>query len=289
MNPIVFKGYTAEQLDRQYNARAAVPGYEKIFEEWRARSADYRQRSAWELDVSYGSSERETLDLFLPDRADAPVHIFIHGGYWRLMDKSDFSYLAEGLVSEGALVAVVNYGLCPAVTISEITRQMRTACKWLWQNCSKYGGNPNSIHISGHSAGGQQTGMLMATDWPSFSPELPLDLIKSGVPVSGLFELEPMRYLPLNEDLNLDEESAHRNSPIFLNPITDAPLSIVVGSEESDEFHRQSSDFAAQWRKRGARTAYVELPGLNHFTVVDQMKHPDNPLTAIMLRHMGLA
>jgi arylformamidase len=288
MSTIVYKGYTSQQLDTQYNARAAVPGYEAIFDDWKARSANYRQRSACELDVPYGSKTSETLDLFMPDPANAPVHIFIHGGYWRLMDKSDFSYLSEGLVSGGALVAVVNYGLCPAVTMDEIAQQMRTACKWLWQNCSKYGGNPGSIHVSGHSAGGQQTAMLMATDWPSFSPDMPLDLIKSGVPVSGLFELEPMLHLPLNEDLKLDEESAHRNSPIFLNPRTDAPLSIVVGGEESDEFHRQSFNFNEKWRERGARTEYLELPGLNHFTIVDQMKNRDNPLTLIMLRHMGL-
>jgi len=289
MSEFVFKGYTSQELDKQYNARNAVPGCEEIFEGWRVHSADYRQRSACELDVPYGSSESERLDLFLPVLPNAPVHIFIHGGYWRLMDKSDFSYLAEALVNGGALVAVVNYGLCPAVTIDEIARQMRTACKWLWENCSKYGGNPGSIHVSGHSAGGQQTAMLMATDWPSVAPGLPLDLIKSGVPVSGLFELEPMLYLSLNEDLKLNEESAHRNSPIFLNPGTDAPLSIVVGGEESDEFHRQSSNFAEKWREREAKTEYLELPGLNHFTVVDQMKDPDNPLTTIMLKHMGLS
>jgi arylformamidase len=288
MSAIVYRGYTAEQLDTQYNARAAVPGYEKIFESWRARSSDYRQRSACELDVPYGSGERETLDLFLPDRANAPVLVFLHGGYWRLMDKSDFSYLAEGLVDRGALVAVVNYGLCPAVTIDEIAQQVRTACKWLWRNCTKYGGDPSAIHVSGHSAGGQLTAMLMATDWPSFDPDLPLDLIRSGVPVSGLFELEPMLYLPLNEDLKLEEQSAYRNSPIFQNPTTDAPLSIVAGGEESNEFRHQSYNFAATWRQRGARTEYLELPDLNHFTIVDQMKNPDNPLTEIMLRHMGL-
>ena len=129
----------------------------------------------------------------------------------------------------------------------------------------------------------------MATDWPAFSPDLPRDLIKSGVPVSGLFELEPMRHLSLNEDLKLDKESAFRNSPIYMNPLTDAPLSVVVGGGESDEFHRQSENFTKTWSERGAKTEYIALPGFNHFTVVDQMKDRDNPLTGIMLRHMGLA
>lgn len=288
MTEIVYQGYSAPQLDQQYNARAAVTDCEKIFESWRARSAGYRQRSLCQLDVSYGLSENETLDLFIPDRTHAPVLVFIHGGYWRSMDKCDFSYLAEGLVPKGGLVAVVNYGLCPAVTIDDIVQQMRTACEWLWRTCSTSGGDPARIHVSGHSAGGHLTAMLMATDWPSLAPDLPADLVKSGTSVSGLFELEPMLYLPLNEDLKLDEESAHHNSPMFLDPRTDAPLSIVVGGDESEEFRRQSLDFTEKWRGRGARIEYVEFAGLNHFTVLDQMKNPDNPLTGIILRRMGL-
>jgi len=284
----VYKGYTAQQLDDQYNARAAVPDCEKIFETWRARSADYRQRSFCQLDVSYGFSENETLDLFMPGRTNAPVMVFIHGGYWRSMDKSDFSYLAEGLVNKGCLVAVVNYGLCPAVTIDEIVEQMRSACQWLWRTCSEYGGDPRRIHVSGHSAGGHLTAMLMATDWSSLALDLPLDLIKSGTAVSGLFELKPMLYLPLNDDLKLDEESAHRNSPVFLEPETDAPLSIVAGGEESEEFRRQSLDFTKKWRGRGVRIEYIELAGLNHFTILDRMEDPSAPFTKILLHHMGL-
>lgn len=292
MAPIVFKGYTARELDLQYNARAAVPGCEAIFEDWRARSADYRERHACVLDIPYGPGDGERLDLFLPDPsnlAGAPVHMFIHGGYWRAMDKSVFSFLAEALATRGALVAVVNYGLCPVVTMDEITRQMQAACEWLWRHCAEYRGDSDAIHVSGHSAGGQQTGMLMAADWPSISSDLPKDLIKSGVAVSGIFDLEPMLYIPLNDDLKLDHKSARRNSPIHFSPAAGAPLSIVLGGDESDEFHRQSTFFAETWRKHGAKVEYLELTGLNHFTAVDRMNDPDNPLTAIMLGHMGLS
>ncbi len=288
MTSIFYRGYSADQLDRQYNARAAVPNCEKIFDSWRARSADYRQRSLCELDISYGASESETLDLFIPARSNAPVLVFIHGGYWRSMDKSDFSYLAEGFVDRGGLVVVVNYGLCRAVTMDDIVRQMRGACEWLWRTCTRYGGDPSRIHVSGHSAGGHLTAMLMATDWQLHAPDLPPDVIKSGTAVSGLFELEPMLYLPLNEDLKLDATSAHRNSPIFLKPRTDSPLSTVVGSEESEEFRRQSLDFTDKWQGQGARIEYVELSGLNHFTILDRMGETGDPLTGVMLRHLGL-
>ena len=288
MTEIVYKGYTAQQLDGQYDARAAVTDCEEILESWRVRSADYRRRSSCQLDVSYGLSENETLDLFIPERNNAPVLVFIHGGYWRLMDKSDFSYLAEGLVHHGGLVAVVNYGLCPAATMDGIVEQMRSACQWLWRTCGEYGGDPSKIHVSGHSAGGHLTAMLMATDWSSLAPDLPLDLVKSGTAVSGLFELKPMLYLPLNEDLKLDEESAYRNSPIHLEPGTNTPISIVVGGEESEEFRSQSLDLTKKWRAIGARIEYVELAGLNHFTILDRMENPDEPLTRIILRHMAL-
>jgi arylformamidase len=288
MNEPVFNGYTAEQLESQYNARAAVPGHEEIFEKWKLLSAEYRLQSQCRLDIAYSSSERGTLDLFLPRQADAPVHIFIHGGYWRAMDKSDFSFLAKGLVDGGALVAVVNYGRCPAVSMADIVEQMRDACHWLWRNCTQYGGNPEAIHVSGHSAGGHLTAMMMATEWPAMYPDIPLNLVKSGVAVSGLFELEPMRLIPLNDDLHLDEKNARLYSPAFLKPLTDAPLSIVVGGEESDEFRRQSYDFVTKWGKRMTGIAYLELPDLNHFTIIDQMNSPGNPLTEIMLRHMAL-
>jgi arylformamidase len=288
MSARVFRGYTARELDTQYNARAAVSGYEKIFADWRARSAAYRQRSTCKLDVPYGPGEREKLDLFLPDRDHTAVQLFIHGGYWRLMDKSDFSFLAEGLVEGGTLVAVVNYGLCPTVTMDDIVRHLRAACGWLHRNCINFGGNPNEIHVSGHSAGGHLTAMLLATHWPSFSPGLPPDLVKSGVAISGLFELEPMLHLPLNDDLRLDRDSAFRNSPILLSPATDAPLAVVVGGEESEEFHRQSYEFSQRWRERGAQVEYVEIPDLNHFTIIDQMKNPDNSLTTLMLQRLGI-
>ena len=130
--------------------------------------------------------------------------------------------------------------------------------------------------------------MLMATDWLALNPDLPADLIKSGVAISGLFDLEPMLYLTLNNDLNLDEHEARSNSPINFSPCTDAPLSVVVGKEESDEFRRQSYHFFQKWGEQGVVVTYLEMPHLNHFSIVDQMQHPDNPLTKIMLRHMAL-
>lgn len=289
MDKIVFQGCTAQQLAEQYNARAAVSDHEKMFEEWRLRSADYRRQSKCELDIPYATTERGTLDLFLPQQAESPVHMFIHGGYWRAMDKSDFSFLAKGLVDRGTLVAIVNYGRCPVFSMTDIVQQMRDACTWLWRNSRKYGGNPDAMHVSGHSAGGHLTAMMMATDWPSLYPDLPLNLIKSGVPISGLFELEPMRYIPLNDDLNLDEKEARLNSPSFQQRLTDAPLSIAVGGEESNEFRRQSYDFFTKWGGREGGIEYLELPNLNHFTVIDQLCCPRNTLTETMVRQMGIA
>ena len=130
--------------------------------------------------------------------------------------------------------------------------------------------------------------MMAATDWPSLSPDLSPLIIKGGIAVSGLFDLMPLLYIPLNEDLKLNDETAERNSPIHMNPRADIPFSIVVGEAESDEFRRQSYHFFEKWGERGANVKYFELPDLNHFSIIDQMKTPGNALTEIMLRHMGL-
>ncbi len=289
MGKPVWGNYDAEALDAQYNARAAVPNHADFFADWAARSERYRAAAEARLDIAYGATEAERLDLFVPGSEGAPIHLFIHGGYWRSLDKSDFSFLAEPLVAAGALVAVVNYALCPAVTLDEIVRQMRAACAWAWRHAREYGGDPERIHLSGHSAGGHLTAMMLATDWPVFADDLPANLIKSGVPISGLFELAPLVHTAVNDDIRMDAETARRNSPALLDPASDAPLTVFVGGAESDEFRRQSREFVEAWRNRGAKVDYVELADLNHFTIVDRMSEPDDPVTRAILGHMGLA
>ena len=284
----VYKGFTAEQLQAQYSARAAVPEHPLIFERWQARSAAFRAAAGGALDLSYGAGEREVLDLFVPGTANAPVLLFIHGGYWQAMDKGFFSFLAGELVRGGAAVAVMNYDLCPAVPLDRIVEQSRTALRWLWENAGRHGLDPARIHLCGHSAGGHLSAMLMATDWPAFAPGMPPGVIKSALAVSGLFDLEPLIHTAINDALGLDIAGARRNSPVLLEPQSGAPFVLAVGGEESREFHRQSREFREIWGAKGVPMTCLDVPGLNHFTMIEQLAVPGGLLLRHASRLMGL-
>lgn len=284
----VYKGFTAEQLQTQYSARAAVPEHPLIFERWQARSAAFRAGAKGALDLSYGEGARETLDLFFPRSSNAPVMLFIHGGYWQAMDKGFFSFLAGELVSRGAAVAVMNYGLCPAVSMDRIVEQSRMALEWLWVNAGHHGLDPGRIHLCGHSAGGHLSAMLMATDWPTLAPGMPQGVVKSALAVSGIFDLQPLVHTAINDALGLDIESARRNSPALLEPRSRAPFVLAVGGEESAEFHRQSGEFQAAWSAKGVPMTFVDVPGMNHFTMIEQLAVPDSLLFRHASRLMGL-
>jgi arylformamidase len=278
----IFRTYDQAQLDAQYNNRAMVPEYPAHLARWQADSQAARKSVPAELDLAYGSSPVETLDMFRAagQPRGAPVLVFIHGGYWQALDKQDFSFIAPAYVAAGVSVAVVNYALCPTVKIDEIVRQMRAALVWLWRNIGRFGGDPGRIHVAGHSAGGHLTAALMTTDWAALG--LPADPIAGGVAISGLYELEPIRLSYLNKALAMDEATARRNSPVFdvrppglqppeLQPADApaAPLALAVGQKESDEFHRQQRDFAAAWRRAGRPAREMDLPGRNHFSILE--------------------
>lgn len=290
MDDGVFRGYSAEELEVQFNPRAAVADHEEIVARGGEMSVAYRKAAKdVSYDVAYGPHRMDTLDIFRPaDPAGAPVHVYIHGGFWRSRVKEDFSYVAGPLVNAGAIVAVVNYTLCPEVTVEEIVRQMRRCCGFLWRNPDSHGGDPAKIHVAGHSAGGHLAAMLMATDWPAYQAGLPRDLVKSGALLSGIYEIAPVMNISVQAEVRLTAEIAERNSPVLMKPATDAPMAIAVGGSESDEFRRQSRALAEAWGGH-APIDYFEMPGLNHFTMLTDTAGRDNRLTEARLRLMGLA
>lgn len=275
MAQMVYNGYTPEELQRQYSARAAVPEHAAIFERWRAESAAWRDEApaAW-LDLAYGARSRQRIDLFHPDgKVRAPLHVFLHGGYWQSMERSDFSFIARGLNARGIAVAVVGYSLCPEVTLAAIVDETRDAIAWLNTRRMEYRLADRPLQISGHSAGGHLAAMLAATE-----PERPgaaaIDWI---APVSGVFELEPLVHTALNEALGLDVSTARELSPLGRTPASPPPIDAWVGADESDEFQRQSAEFVQRWA-RGNEATLHRVAGCNHFTVIDALFGPDGPL-----------
>jgi len=288
MGQTILRGYDREALDREYDNRGKVPEFADYFARWARESAAARRELECRLDVSYGPSPSETLDIFpAAGPSPAPIHVFIHGGYWQRMDKADFSYVARAFRSAGAAGVVINYALIPAVDMDELVRQCRASIAWVYRNARAFGGDPSRIFVSGHSAGGHLVAMLMSTDWPAFGA-LPPDVIQVGCGISGLYDLEPIRLCFLNEVLKLTPEQARRSSPVHLVPARSGPLLLAVGGLEGPEYHRQTDDLAAAWRPRGVSCEVMNMAGLHHFSIVTQLEEPGSELSGAILRQMGL-
>lgn len=275
--------------DQQYNNRARVSdGATVLLQRWTQASVLSRERMTCLLDQPYGDDAGETLDVF-PARADgAPVLVFIHGGYWRALDKADHSFIAPAFVQAGATVVVPNYALCPAVTIEQIVLQTTHAMAWVWRNVARFGGNRNRIIVVGHSAGGHLAAMLLACRWRAVADDLPQRLVRGALSISGLFDLEPIRQTPfLADDLQLTAAAVRRLSPAFF-PRPRGPLVALVGGDESDEFIRQNQLIRDQW---GPSTVPVceTLQRLNHFTALHDLVDPAGRAHAHALRLLGLA
>ncbi|MDH4189163.1 MAG: alpha/beta hydrolase [Betaproteobacteria bacterium] len=264
-------------LSREYNNRELVPEHPGILARWAEGSARARNTMTCYLDRRYGESPKETLDLFPARKGDGTCMLFIHGGYWRSLDKQDFSFLAPTWVGSGVSLAVVNYDLCPAVTVEEIVLQMLRASRWLYRHAEEYGMDQDRLYVSGHSAGAQLAAMMMCAHWPVYDRELPRDLYKGALAVSGVYDLRPLIQVDwLQADLHLDEASALKVSPAFLPPATRAPVMTCVGGRESGEFKRQNALIGERWRAPFAGD--IRMPDTNHFTVMDGFADPASAL-----------
>jgi arylformamidase len=260
-------------FDTQYNNLARIADSRDIIERWKRASALARDRASRRLDLAYGGGPSETLDLFPTPRARAPVLVFIHGGYWRALDKSDHSFVAPCFVADGALVVVPNYALCPSVGIDQIFDQMCRAVAWVYRNAALYGGDPERIVVAGHSAGGQLAAMLLQHDWASLSGVLPARLVKGAMSLSGLHDLEPIRQTPfLQQVLQLTPALVRTLSPVQ-RPAPDAPLYAVAGALESEEFLRQNQLIRSVW---GARAVPVceAIPQAHHLSLLHDLADP---------------
>ncbi len=282
---LVYKGYDQAALDKQYNNRLHVPDYAAHLRSWEMRSRQTEKEFPVVKNIPYGELPREQVDIYPSLFPSSKTLIFIHGGYWHKFDKSSFQFIANAFRKYCITTVLINYPLAPVVSIDQIAASCRKAVYWLSQNISAYNGDPGQLYISGHSAGGHLSAMLLATDWSHFN--LVPDTIKGACVISGLFNLIPVMLSDINQSLKMDRETALRNSPVQLLPVTRCPLSIVVGSNETNEILDQSQQLYRCW-KESISAEILPIEGLNHYSIVETMLDPQSCLHQAMRRLMKI-
>lgn len=267
---------TTEEIDAEYNVLGNVADPDAIIRGWVERGAAATARLDCRLGVPYGPTLAEHNDIF-PAGEGAPLHVFIHGGYWRRFSARDHVFLAPALVQAGLCAVFVNYELCPTVSMDEIVRQVRAAIAWAYQHGAEFGADPGRLTISGHSAGGHLVAMALQTDWPGVYG-LPTDVIKGAVAISGLFDLGFVPYSYVQPKVQASWDQVRRLSPIDYLPDSAPPLLVAVGDAETGEFRRQSRDFLAAWQAKGLRGSWLEPAGKHHLAVLEELEDPSSAL-----------
>lgn len=264
-------------LAAEYDNRALVPNHPEIIARWHREAEAYRTSHGGDLDVSYGAHPRSRVDVFpgQPGGGKGALIVFIHGGYWRSLDKSMFSHVAGPANAAGFDVALPGYSLCPDVSIADIVDEVRQCCLFLSQ---RYG---RRLVLTGHSAGGHLAAEAAATEWTHYGARA--DLVQACLSISGLFDLRPLMLTPMNADLRLTPAEAIASSPLLRPMRNRLPFDSWVGAEESFEFLRQARSLAAAWAGEGLPCRYEAVPGHNHFSIGDLLSRADHPMTRRLL------
>lgn len=266
------------ELEKGYNVRLLRDDIPQVFEDWMSRSEVFRANTDGRLDCAYDEGPLDKLDLFRCGDTGAPLFVFIHGGYWQRGGKQMFSFIAEAFVQKGVDVAVIGYQLCPETDMPALVGQVRKAITWLWRNAARFGFSTERINLCGHSAGGHLTAMMLATEWSQYGDDLPNNLIKSAIPMSGLYQLEPLLHTTINDALGMDTAVANSLSPYFLQPPTDAPILVTIGGDESPQLHWQTSQFIQHWNQYSAPIETHIEPGVDHFDLANRLANSDSEI-----------
>ena len=274
------KRFTPEEFESQYNLRLGRPDYEQtVIPDWMTRSEAARESLDSKLDIRYAEGDKQKLDVFTCGDATAATLVYFHGGYWQRGDKSIYSFLAVPFVAASVNVVVVGYDLCPSVTLTQISEQSREALASVYRRADEFGINKERITVMGHSAGGHITQMMMGTRWSQYADDLPDNLVFTGIPVSPLSLLEPVRLTAgLNSGIRMDEAEAEAESPMINHhPVTNAAQMVVVGGAETDEFHRQAQMYHDAFSTADRPIELYVVPGVDHFDELNVLADQTSP------------
>jgi len=289
MGTIIYKEYDQAGLDAEYNNQGKVADFVAYVKEWGALCETAKADFPDIVPYCYDETSGQLLDIIYPTErpeGGCPVQIFFHGGYWKALSKENFTFVARAFADYGIATAIVDYSLIPEVSMEELVRQCRQSIAFLYQHGDALGLDPDNIHISGHSAGGHLTAMCMATDWSEFGDDFPDQIVKSGVGISGLYNLLPIKLCFLQKDLNLEMLTVGRMSPVNLPEPSSGTLHLVVGGKEGDEYLAQSQGMQDAWPDRAQ--APLSLHPYNHFNIMTALADPMSYLAIFIRKAMGL-
>ena len=275
-----WRDQSADVLEQHYNPRATVANVQQYLDDFAARSATAREQVGGEYDLRFGDNPKETLDLHKAND-QSPLLLFIHGGFWRALDKSDHSFVVPFFLDAGISVANINYDLCPTVTLDVIVEEMKRALPYCYQQASEWGVDPNRIYVAGHSAGAHLAAMLLAEDWTAAG--LPVDVIKGGILLSGVYEPEVICHITVNEEAKISQESAVRNNCLQRPPYRKVPILVAAGADEPEGWQQLSHSYAESCQAAGIETDLILSPGANHFSLLEQAVTPGDPLARAIL------
>ncbi len=273
-------------LEQYYVVSKLRPDLPVLMESWAKRSASYRIDADASLDQPYGADPREKIDLFYSHKVDAPLFIYLHGGYWQRGDKSNYSFIAKPFVERGVDVALVGYPLCPQVSLTGLVGSIRRALVFLFNNAAALKINRNRFSICGNSAGGHLAAMMMATQWSDIDSRMPNDFIMSGFPLSGLYDLQPLLSTSLNDAVKMDAEEARVNSPQFLRPVSNMSILSAVGGTETPVFFTQLDSLVQSWQSGDFVVEQHVEENADHFDLIDHLGDSSSDLFMQILKRI---
>lgn len=282
------KNSKANFYNRQYNNRELVPDFQHHLNEMAFMSEKVRRSTNCQLNIAYedqGLGSGQTFDFFPAKASSKPsaLLVFIHGGYWRALDKKDHSFIAPTFIENEIALAIPNYSLCPSVRVEDIVMELMSCIRWLYLHAKELNIDPARIYIAGHSAGGQLVTQLLCALWPVYDARLPANLIQGGLSLSGIHDMEMMRLAPfLQKDLKLTKASVAKLSTAYIKPNPHIRLIAAVGGAESPEFLRQNKLIARAWKSQCIQE--IELLGKNHFTALLELAQKNTVLSKALLR-----
>ena len=277
-NDLVYKNYTQDQLDREYDNIRKVEGFDFSTYMSELKKANEQAKNNYKdillENLQYGPTADEVLDLFIVNPG-GPLHVFFHGGYWRMLHKNDFSYVANGVLPHGHNLAIINYSLIPTVTMEELVTQCVRSVKWLMQKAHHYGFDPLAVSVSGHSAGGHLAAMMATYTFEH--------ALTSICALSGIFDLEPIRLCFLNKTLSLTDNDIKVFSPSKKDPISSTKIRIVTGDREGDEYFSQAKELEKSWHSKVQGLNVIFAQNHDHFTLRKELNNPNSEITNLTL------